>query len=53
MKKFITEATLFLGNHLTGHLINLGHNISRNDSIIDGNIININKLSTETLKKII
>ena len=43
MKIFITGIAGFLGGHLAKHLINLGHNVSCNNKMIDGDLKNISK----------
>ena len=43
MKIFITGIAGFLGSHLAKHLINLGHEVSGNDSMIGGELDNVPK----------
>jgi len=43
MKIFITGIAGFLGSHLAKHLVNLGHEVSGNDSMIGGEMDNVPK----------
>ena len=43
MKIFITGIAGFLGSHLAKRLIDLGHEVSGNDSMIQGDLENLPK----------
>ena len=43
MKIYITGIAGFLGSHLAKRLINLGHEVSGNDSMIQGELDNLPK----------
>ena len=43
MKIYITGIAGFLGSHLAKRLINLGHDVSGNDNMIQGDLDNLPK----------